>query len=88
MEVLGKRRSNLHPLVVDERQIQAFLHVPMPTALRHSFIPLPESLSTSFSKPKYEYKRFSSLEFRRPKEEEGTSKNRRNGRHQENIDIE
>jgi hypothetical protein len=30
---------------------------------------------------------FSSLEVRRPKEEEGAPKNRRNGRHQENIET-
>ena len=69
----------------------------MPTALRYSFLPLLDSLSTSFlfflnclniiSKPTHEYILFSSLEFRRPKVEEGAPKNCRNGRHQENIEI-
>ena len=39
------------------------------------------------SKPTHEYILFSSLEFCRPKVEEGAPKNCRNGRHQENIEI-
>ena len=60
----------------------AFLHVPMPTVLRPSFLPFPISpLCSHHPNVFIEISSFPSNNYVSQKEEEGAPKNNRNGRH-------